>query len=162
MNVKLMKRIVLAAFAAAATLGLPAAAQTLYKLIDKNGKVTYSESAPKNYDGQVIRIDIDPNANTATLPKAPPPKTEPAARARAAGSAAREVSPLQAARDRLESAKRALADARDNPRPDEVTWVGKVGGGARPVFTESYQQRVERLELEVKNAEEDLRRAERG
>jgi len=43
-------------------------AQTLYKLIDKNGKVTYSEEAPKNFDGKVIRIDIDPNANRATLP----------------------------------------------------------------------------------------------
>ena len=157
MTAKPMKPIALAALAA--TLCLPAAAQTLYKLIDKNGKVTYSESAPKNYDGQVIRIDIDPNANTATLPKPAPARPEPAARARPADTA-RQSSPLEAARERVEIAKRALADARDNPRPDEVTWVGKVGGGARPVFTESYQQRVERLELEVKNAEEDLRRAE--
>src|SRR5687768_13896594 len=154
MSVKPMKRTALAALAGAALLCLPAAAQTLYKLIDKNGKVTYSESAPKNYDGQVIRIDIDPNANTATLPKPPPPKAEPAPRGRPAGTAQASASPVQAARDRVDTAKRALADARDNPRPDEVTWVGKVGGGARPVFTESYQQRVERLELEVKNAEE--------
>ena len=159
MNAKSMQPLALAALACAALLALPAAAQTLYKLIDKNGKVTYSESAPKNYDGQVIRIDIDPNANTATLPKPAPARPEPAARGRPA-DASTQVSPLQAARERLEAAKRALADARDNPRPDEVQWVGKVGGGARPVFSESYQQRVERLELEVKNAEEDLRRAE--
>ena len=157
----LVKRAAVAALVGAGALCLPAAAQTLYKLIDKNGKVTYSESAPKNYDGQVIRIEIDPNANTATLPKPPPAKAEPAQRGRSAGDARQDsVPPVQAARERLESAKKALADARDNPRPDEVTWIGKVGGGARPVFSESYQQRVDRLELEVKNAEEDLRRAE--
>src|SRR5580704_10815022 len=47
-----------------------ALAQTVYKLIDKNGKITYSEEKPKNFDGQVIPMNIDPNANTATLPKA--------------------------------------------------------------------------------------------
>ena len=45
-------------------LALPAAAQTVYKLIDRNGKITYSEEPPKNFDGKVIRIDIDPNANS--------------------------------------------------------------------------------------------------
>jgi len=44
---------------------LPAAQTTLYKLIDKNGKVTYSDSPPKNFDGQVIPVDIDTKRNTA-------------------------------------------------------------------------------------------------
>ena len=35
----------------------PGAAQTVYKLIDRNGKVTYSEEPPKDFDGKVIRID---------------------------------------------------------------------------------------------------------
>ena len=65
-----MSPAVALALCAVATL---AAAQTLYKLIDKNGKVTYSEEPPKNFDGKVIRMDIDPNANRATLPKYEPP-----------------------------------------------------------------------------------------
>ena len=57
-----------------------ASAQTLYKLIDKNGKVTYSESPPKDFDGKVQRMDIDPKANTATLPRYTPPAIARAAR----------------------------------------------------------------------------------
>src|SRR5258708_34772117 len=67
MNVRAVPQIVFAA--AAALLAAQASAEVLYKLIDKNGKVTYSEEKPKNFDGQVIRLDIDPNANTATMPK---------------------------------------------------------------------------------------------
>ena len=63
----------LAAVACAALFSAAAAAETLYKLIDKNGKVTYSEEKPRSFDGQVIRLDIDPNANTATLEKPQPP-----------------------------------------------------------------------------------------
>ena len=55
--------------AALALAAVSAQAQTLYKLIDKNGKITYSEEAPKNFDGKVIKIEVNPNANTATLPK---------------------------------------------------------------------------------------------
>src|ERR1700733_2938822 len=67
MNRRIVLQIALAA--AAGLLAFHASAEVLYKLIDKNGKVTYSEEKPKSFDGQVIRIDIDPNANTATLPK---------------------------------------------------------------------------------------------
>ena len=138
-----------------------AAAQTLYKLIDKNGKVTYSESPPKDFDGKVIRMDIDPNANTATMPKpgaAARPETE-------AEKVIRRPTPgagdsTQAARERLESAKKALQDAIDNPAEGEVQRVGKVGGGTRPVESEEYKQRVARLEADVRKAEEALRAAE--
>ena len=74
---RITRFIIIAGVAAAAQCAF---AQTLYKLIDKNGKVTYSEEKPKEYDGQVIQLNIDPNANTATLPKAnfskPAPGTE--------------------------------------------------------------------------------------
>ena len=100
-------------FAAIAALGAGAAnAQTLYKLIDKNGKVTYSENAPKpgEFDGQVIRIDVNPNQNTAILPK-------PAARNTATEEADRasQSANLKAAREKLESAKKALVQAQENP-----------------------------------------------
>jgi uncharacterized protein DUF4124 len=156
----------LAAFFAACA--LPAAAETLYKLIDKNGKVTYSGERPKNFDGQVIRIDIDPNANTATLPK---PSPAPGAGGEAArdrsnrntGNAARDDAEarIAQAREKLEAAKHALQEARDNPGEEDRQLVGKVGGGARTILSEAYVQKLEALEQNVKNAEDELRRAEK-
>ena len=69
MNRRFASHVVLVAAAAALFAPPVALAEVLYKLIDKNGKVTYSEEKPKNFDGQVIRLDINPNANTATMPK---------------------------------------------------------------------------------------------
>ena len=135
-----------------------AAAQTMYKLIDKNGKVTYSESPPKDFDGKVIRMDIDPNANTATLPKyTPPPAKAEAPRASAGGGSPDKV---QLARDKLEAAKKALQDATDNPRETDIQRMGIKGGGTRPVPTEEYQKRLENLAENVKRAEEELRIAQ--
>jgi hypothetical protein len=66
------------------------------------------------------------------------------------------------AQDRLESARRALADARDNPKEGDFNWVGNVGGGTRQIPTESYARRLTDLETSVKEAEENVRRLERG
>lgn len=169
MNAMSLSRLAIAALAAlAAAFAVSASAETLYKLIDKNGKVTYSETAPKSFDGQVIRIDIDPNANTATLPKpgAAPAKGGEAARERGnrnTGNAAKDDAEarIAQAREKLEAAKRAQQDARDNPGPDDLQLVGKVGGGARTILSEEYTQRLEKLEQDVKNAEDELRRAEK-
>jgi hypothetical protein len=135
-----------------------AAAQTLYKLIDKSGKVTYSESPPKEFDGKVIRMDIDPKANTATLPK--PSAESPAARSGAGNSGGGGADKVQLAREKLDAAKKALQNAQENPREDEVQRVGNKGGFARPVPTEAYQQRIAGLEEAVRKAEEELRVAQ--
>src|SRR6476646_9972855 len=74
---------------AMALLAAQASAQTLYKLIDKDGKVTYSEKPPKDFPGKVIPMDIDPNRNTATLPK--PTKEDEAAARRRAGEEGKAV-----------------------------------------------------------------------
>ena len=145
-----MSPAVALALCAAAT---PAAAQTLYKLIDKNGKVTYSESAPKDFPGQVIRIDVNPDANTATLPKLPrdsAPATNPGTRSPDA----------RGAQERLEAARKALAQARENPGENDVSFIGNKGGGTRQVMSETYRARIEKLEADVKAAEEEVRRAE--
>lgn len=142
-----------------AAAGLAAAcaahAQTLYKLIDKNGKITYSESAPKpgEFDGQVIRMDIDPNSNRATLPKA---------EAGAFRSKDDDLPPpaVLNARDKLARAQRALNEARAKPGESDMQRMGSVGGGARLVPTEAYQQRLAGLEKDVQDAEEEVRRAE--
>lgn len=139
-------------------IGLEANAQTLYKLIDKNGKVTYVEKPPKNFDGKVIRLDIDPNANTATLPK--PAASAPAAAAGRPDTATPDR--LKAARDRAEAARKAYDNALNNPGEGDVTRVGNMGGGTRPVFSEAYAKRLADLEQAAKEAEDELKRAERG
>lgn len=144
-----------AAFALLASLG--AFGQTLYKLVDKNGKVTYSESPPRNFDGKVIRMDIDPNANTATMPKGSALREEGAAAKNATADDA-----VRSARQKVENAKKALADARDNPGEGDVARIGNKGGGTRAQPSEDYQRRLEKLEKDVKDAQEDLQKAQRG
>jgi len=135
-------------------------AQTLYKLIDKNGKVTYSEEAPKNFDGKVIRIDIDPNANRATLPKyEPKPAAAPASPSPAGKRAAADVDAL---RSRVEKRRAALEEAQNNPGEEDVQWVGNAGGGARRVPTPAYQRRLAELERSLKEAEHELEAAQKG
>lgn len=163
MNVRVLLSVALAA-----CLALPAAAQTLYKLIDKNGKVTYSETPPKNFDGKVIRMDIDPNANTATLPKpgAPPSYNDnrdtETGKKQAIKRQQREDDRLERAKARVEDAKARLQDLVENPGDNDVGRVGKAGGGSRPVLTEEYQERIRQAEAQVKAAEEELERVRAG
>ena len=140
----------------AASLAGDAVAQTMYKLIDKSGKITYSESAPKpgEFDGQVIRMDIDPNANRATLPK----PAEGAFKSDANALPPREVLD---ARNKLAIAQRKLAEARNNPSEGDMIRQGSVGGaGARLVPSDAYTQRLADLEKDVKAAEEEVQRVE--
>ena len=125
--------------------------------------MTYSESPPKDFDGKVIRMDIDPNANTATLPKLPPPAAAESREARSGKEGERpKAASAQEARDRLDRAKAAYERARDNPGEGDVAWIGNAGGGTRAIPSADYQKRLVGLEAEVKRAEEDLKRAEGG
>ena len=146
--------------AAALILALPgiAAAQTLYKLIDKNGKVTYVDKPPKDFDGKVIPVDIDTKRNSATIST---PGMAPGVKAFDEKQAAeqRASDRVRAAQDKLDTAKRALVDARENPREGEVNRVGNAGGGTRPVPTQEYEKRIASLEEAVRVAEAELRQA---
>jgi len=153
MDLRALSRLALLGFFAFAANS--ALAQTLYKLIDRNGKVTYSQEAPKDFDGKVIRIDIDPSRNSATLgvPRGPAAAPQP-------DEAAEKEKRVAQARERLEAARKALAEAREHPGEDDVRFIGKVGGGARRVPTEAYQERVAGLERAVKEAEDELGKAQ--
>ena len=136
-----------------------ALAQTLYKLIDKNGKVTYVEKVPPNYDGKVVPVTVDPNANTATLPKLEAGR-RPADSASSSGAAPTRSERVAKAKESLESAKKALEYAQNNPGEDEVSRIGNKGGGTRPVFSDEYKGRIQKLEAAVKAAEKELAEAE--
>ena len=165
----MLSNIVLRAAAglAAGLLCAAASAETLYKLIDKNGKVTYSESKPKTFDGQVIQINIDPNANTATLEKPQPKAIGEGTVNRQRGetkspSQMDDEARVAQARERLDRAQKALQDAKDNPQDGDMMMVGKVGGGVRNIPSDAYQARLDRLEADVRSAQDDLKRAELG
>jgi hypothetical protein len=157
-------------FAACIAVALPAAAQTLYKLIDKNGKVTYAEKPPANFDGKVIRMDIDPNANTATLPKpgasgtgeSSNKDTETQRRDSTVKKKSAEEDRLERARAKVDDAKQRLQDLIDNPSDDDVQRIGNVRGGSRLVPSEEYLAKIQRAEAAVKAAEEELERVEKG
>jgi len=128
-----------------------APAQTLYKLVDKNGKVTYSNEEPKDFDGKVIRIQVDPKANTATLPKYQP-----------AAPASRGSVDVRALQEKVAERRAALQKAKNNPGDDDVQWVGNAGGGTRAVPTEAYQHRLAELEHSLKEAEDELHAAQKN
>ncbi|HEX3062574.1 MAG TPA: DUF4124 domain-containing protein [Usitatibacter sp.] len=148
-----MKTLAVAIAASAAAFAM---ADTLYKLIDKNGKVTYSEEAPKNFDGKVIRMDIDPNANRAELPRSSRDTGMLKQQLDATAQKDREIDALRA---RLDAARGALSNAKDHPGPDDVQRVGTKSGFTREVPTQEYEAKLAKLEEDVKKAEEDLRRA---
>lgn len=138
----------------------PGKVEVIYKLIAPNGKVTYSQEEPKSYAGRVVKIELDPRANLAVFPKwnEKPAFLKP-----------RPLTPQESARldaenakvqaeDALEAAKKALKDGQE-PAEDELQWLGKKGGGARPVPTQAYHDRIKALEDAVKRAEEAYEKA---
>lgn len=148
----------------AATLAVAQAdRQVVWKLVDRKGKVTYVDKAPPpSFDGKVTRIEVDLNANQATLvnvgESAPPvrlPLTAPELKR------VRADAELALARENLEAARKAREEGKD-PTPEETQWIGKVGGGARPVPTDAYHARLKSLDDAVKAAEAEVDRAEKA
>ena len=127
---------------ACAALALPATAQVLYKWIDAQGKVQYSDKPPKDFKGEVTRLEAEEYLPPVVRPVAP--KAAPAAgdakddkpslnsqrravREKLAGDVAR-------ARDKRDAAKRALEEA-EGPAPDEMQVIQqrvKAGGNPKP------------------------------
>jgi exonuclease VII small subunit len=138
-----------------------AAAQTLYKLIDKNGKVTYVDTPPKDFDGKVVPVQVDTKRNSATITT---PGTREAVRSfdEKAAASDQAAARLKSAQEKLEAAKKNLAFARENPQAGEVARMGNAGGGTRPVPTPDYEKRLAELERSVKDAEDEVKQAQRA
>lgn len=145
---------------------------TLYKLTDASGAVTYADAVPMGFRGNVKRLDIDTSDTSekvavitpssragevqATVPdyaeiiRRRPPVDENEAR-------------VAEARARLEAARLALTDARENSLATDWIYVGRNNpGGVRRFPRPEYQARLESLERDVQVAEDELRIAERG
>ena len=129
-----------------------AAAQTLtlYKLIDKKGKVTYSEEKPKEFDGKVVVIEVDMGANKATMPKFVPPARSAVTQRKA------QADKVDGLKERLAQLQAQLEEAINRPGDEDIQRIGIVGGRTRPVPTEEYLKRLADLEAKIKATEDEL------
>jgi hypothetical protein len=154
--------LLLASLAAAAVASGEASAETLYKLVAPNGKVTYVQDPPKNFDGKVIKLEIDTNANTAAGRRQTSSADTNEAIIHSNKTEASRLSKIQEAQAKAQAARKAYETARDNPGEGDVRRVGNVGGGTRPVFSEEYQKKLDALEAQMKQAQAELERLESG
>lgn len=141
---------------------------TLYKHVDKDGKVTYTDKPPakdeaERKDGAATKklgMDNERNVIKST------PKSSDAPNTRAADN--RKKNEAAAAEKTYEEAKKAYEAARaayesgKEPRDDEWRTVGVSKGAPARVPNEAYEERIKRLEAAVAAAEKQLREAERA
>ncbi len=141
-------------------------AQVLYKYVDANGKVTYSDKAPKPGE-KAERITADTTTNIINSPagvragagslasggKETSADAGVRTKARAAERDKLKVN-VDAAQANLESAKKALEDGQQ-PREGEQRIIVRAGGNS-VLRTDAYRERIEKLEAAVKSAEEQL------
>jgi Domain of unknown function (DUF4124) len=139
---------------------LQAAAQVLYKYVDANGKVTYSDRAPKAGE-KAERITADSTTNVINSPAASRGGSVIKSGGNASGRAAERdklKSLVDAAEIDLERAKKAL-EAGQTPQEGEQLIVVKTTGNA-VLRTDEYRERIASLESAVKAAEEKLEQAQ--
>ncbi|MBL0143365.1 MAG: DUF4124 domain-containing protein [Betaproteobacteria bacterium] len=177
--------------ALAVMLATPAWAQVLYKLVDRQGRVTYSDKEPKNYDGTVTRLEPDTASNI--VPGAKPGENPPRAGTAGGIGETRRLAredldrKLRAAQARVDAARKALAGGSE-PLPEELQTVQHryppLKAGENPpnpncfaandpsgvpslncptrVPLDAFYERQKKLEDELKVAEEELALAERA
>lgn len=171
----MLRRYLCAALAGAAIcVAIPLHAQELWKYTDKDGKVIYSDKAPKPGEKAEL-VKHDPKANVIEAPKRGN-SDESAKRDQGKAGADQRIAARQKAREdalkRVEGAREALDSARNalesgrEPLPEETTVVvgrTKTGAttGANSVQRKpEYYKRIEALENAVKTAEKNLEQAE--
>jgi hypothetical protein len=107
--------------AAAGSLIISTQAQTLYRDVDKDGKVTYSDEPPGK-DGKTTTLEIDKNLNVTESPKrySDGKKSDFDERIRKREALRDKLrADLETAQARLAAAEMALANGRD-PRDEEL------------------------------------------
>src|ERR1700694_3938461 len=112
-----------------AAVAFDSAAVTLYKSIDSEGRVTYSDREPRVSNGRVVPLEIDVNANEAQLaPHLPgaasPPTASDYQRIIESSTVGNDGSEVRLAQQRLDDAKAALQDAQDNSLATDWIYLG--------------------------------------
>ena len=140
-------------------------AQTLYKHVDKDGKVTYSDKPPKEGEGgKSSKVTVDTTANvTKHVNKDGKGNAQKFSDVKARGDARitlREKlqGDINAAEKAHENAKKALEDGREPLEGETRIVVGKNNNSVQR--TPEYHERIAKLEEAVKNAEANIKKAE--
>ena len=109
----------------AATASLPGAAQVVYKWIDATGKVQYSDQPPKDFKGEVTRMEREPAQATIPLDAVKPvkPALADGVKAPDPGRERRErreklQARIDAARAKVDAARSALDAGRESTEED--------------------------------------------
>jgi hypothetical protein len=143
-----------------------AGAAVLYKLVDPLGNTTFSDSVPDGFRGSVTRLDIETGSNIITPSQAATSvlrsPVDDRLLARSGVRAATEAR-LQQAEARVDAARAALEDARNNSRAEDwIYYRRNPTTGASRMPSEEYQARLDQLasNLVVAEAEYDALRRE--
>lgn len=138
-------------------LSFAVSAQTIYKQVDKDGKVTYTDKPPSK-EQAAQKVDIDTERNVAKPLGSRPIQAKESAdsqlKRRADTDAALE-NEVEQARAKLDLAKEELAKGKE---PQEEDWMAASARAGKParILNEAYFERVKRLEAAVRQAEEEL------
>ncbi len=142
----------------------------VYKHVDKDGKVTYSEKPPAKPDPKAEskavpgakKIDMD-NERNVIKSFTPKSGSDGAGDVRSFDKRIEKNDSLRVALDEamreLEEAKAALEAGKD-PQDDEWQTIGAAQGRVSRVPTDAYHQRVKSLEKSVEQAEARVKSAE--
>ena len=144
-----------------AVLACNAGAVVLYKSIDANGRVTYSDQPPRGAVTRVVPLEIDISA----LPTVPAWRESLAQSAGAADiedlirrrPTAPNEAAVRAAQARRDRARAALDSAQNNSLAEDWIYYGNGHRGPRP----EYAARLDSLDAELKAAEQQVADEER-
>lgn len=131
----------------------------IYKIVDKDGKVTYSSDAPETSDEhEVITLDIDPDSN---IIKPESDQTTPQLKQQYNQRYPQKSQPqkkgyqekLAQAKAAVEAAKTAIEEGKKVQQGD---FIGKKSPGVRPSLQR--QTRLQQLQEALEAAEKNLKK----
>jgi hypothetical protein len=141
----------------------------LYRIVDKDGRVTYTDTPPtpdqksRNVETDkgrnLVRVLSDKDRQQSQLPANAATPSSVASTSAADRAKKREEldSAVRKAEDSLKQAKKTRDEGQD-PQEGEQRIVVRQGGNS-VIRTEGYYARIERLDANVKRAEEALEKA---
>lgn len=159
-----MIKIRLLCAALALLLAGSAAAETVYRHVDADGNVSFSSKPPKTGE-KAEAVEIDTNRNVIAPESTPTTeRLEAAERERYWQQKQAETQKQQESNAQVQAAEAQLRQAREAQQAGQALQpgdlIGKQGGGTRPSAQRS--ERLQRLDAELKAAEENLERVRRG
>jgi hypothetical protein len=154
-----------------ACFALSASGQQLWKYTDKNGKVTYSDKAPMNGE-KAERVNADTTGTVIPAAKnlfEGKPQGSAVVNSRASEREAEREGyrkKMDAAREQLEQARKALETGQEPTKNERVIVVGRGKDGQTTGVNivnrkPEYYERIAGLEAAIKKAEEDVSAAEK-